>query len=321
MTKDEELKIIASDCIMKTYEDIATEFSLNKEQVRSIFRKHKIKKKTKHFKIEDLSKESVEDIINNINNFSFSYFEKKYNTTEKVLRNLLRKHNITKVRVQTFQKENEWSAEELKVLLENYEVYNNLELCKLLPKRTEKAIIKKAHALGLYRESPWSDSEVNLLKKLSHLPYDNLAFLLERSVKAIKHKYYSLELPLKRDETTIECFVKNFLISSNVPFVFNTQLTKEFKYRPDFCITSKKVIIEVQGDYWHSNPLFYDDEDCTLKQIASREKDAIKKEYYESLGYTVVYVWESEIKTDPKNVLQVLNNLLCQEGPSKVEIL
>ena len=320
MTKDEELNIIASDCIMKTYEDIAKDFSLNREQVRTIFRKHNIKKKTKYFKIEDLSEDSVEDILNNINNFSFSYFEKKYNTTEKVLRNLLRKHNITKVRAKTFQKENEWSSDELKILLENYEFHNNLELCKLLPKRTERAIAKKMYSLELYRESPWSDSEVNLLKKLSHLPYDNLAFLLERSVKAIKHKYLSLKLPLKRSETTIEYFVKNFLISANIPFVFNTQLTKDFKYRPDFCISSKKVIIEVQGDYWHANPLLYDEDDCTLSQIASKEKDAIKKEYYESLGYTVVYVWESDIKTDPQNVLQVLKNLLCQEGPSTAEM-
>ena len=168
--------------------------------------------------------------------------------------------------------------------------------------------------MDLYRESPWSESELELLKKCSELPYDNLAFLLERSVKAIKHKYSSLKLPRKREETKPELFIKHFLIQYKIDYIYNEQLSKQYKYRPDFVLPSFKVILEVQGDYWHANPSIYDEDECTDKQILARQKDVIKKAYYESLGYTVICIWELEIKNESKKVLNMLKTLLCQEG-------
>ena len=320
MTKDEELAIIKADHPSKTYANIASMFQLNVDQVRYIFKKHKIKKMSQTSSIEDLSEEAIKDIIDNKDSFSFSYFEKKYNVTEKVLRNLFKRNGITKVRVKSFSTEKEWSPEEVNILLENYQDLTNNELVRLLPNRTERAISKKLYSLELYRESTWSSEEVDLLRKYSHLPYDNLAFLLERSVKAVKHKYLSMKLPSKHSETSIETFVRHFLETNNISFTYNTQLVKEYRYRPDFCIESLKIIIEVQGDYWHANPDKYDHEDCNLQQIAAREKDLLKKGIYEALGYTVIYVWESDVKNNSKNVTHELASLLCQEGPLTIEM-
>ena len=57
-----ELDIINLDSSDKTYEDIAREVNLNKEQVRYIFKKNKIKKLKSHSSIEDLSQSAIEDI-------------------------------------------------------------------------------------------------------------------------------------------------------------------------------------------------------------------------------------------------------------------
>lgn len=320
MTKDEELNIIKADDPSKTYENIAEMFSLTKNQVRYIFKKHKVKKKSRTSKVEDLSEDAIKDIIDNKDSFSFSYFEKKYNVTEKVLRNLFKAKGITKVRVKSFSTEKEWTPAEVSTLIENYRDLSNTELCGLLPNRSERAISKKLYSLELYRESPWSLEELELLKKYSYLPYDNLAFLLERSSKAIKHKYQELNLISKHSETSVETFIRYFLETNKISFNYNTQLVKEYRYRPDFCIEGLKILIEVQGDYWHANPDLYDDEDCTLRQIASREKDLLKKSIYESLGYTVIYIWESDIKNNPKNVIRYLTTLLCQEGPLTIEM-
>ena len=77
MTKDEELNIIKADDPSKTYENIAEMFSLTKNQVRYIFKKHKVKKKSRTSNVEDLSEDAIKDIIDNKDSFSFSYFEKK----------------------------------------------------------------------------------------------------------------------------------------------------------------------------------------------------------------------------------------------------
>lgn len=53
-------------------------------------------------------------------------------------------------------------------------------------------------------------------------------------------------------------------------------------YRPDFVIPDAKIIIEVQGFYWHSQE----------QQIVS---DAFKQALYETIGYKVITWWDFEI--------------------------
>ena len=74
-----------------------------------------------HSSIEDLSQKAIDDILNNYNNFSYSYFIKKYNTTEKILINFLKKHNLKKDRVLSFPSEDNWTDEEVEILKNNYE--------------------------------------------------------------------------------------------------------------------------------------------------------------------------------------------------------
>lgn len=56
-------------------------------------------------------------------------------------------------------------------------------------------------------------------------------------------------------------------------------------YRPDFIIPNYKIIIEVQGAYWHSQP----------KAI---ESDAYKYTLYELMGWKVLTWWDYEIEDD-----------------------
>lgn len=67
------------------------------------------------------------------------------------------------------------------------------------------------------------------------------------------------------------------------------------KYKPDYLNEDTKHIIEVHGDYWHCNPKlvaedFYHPQ---LKMTAKDkwQKDLDRKQYLESLGYTVTVVW------------------------------
>ncbi len=68
----------------------------------------------------------------------------------------------------------------------------------------------------------------------------------------------------------------------------------------DFALPGK-VLIEVQGDYWHANPAIYKADDffanagngMTAAEIWKR--DAEKKQHAESKGFKVVYLWESDL--------------------------
>lgn len=63
-------------------------------------------------------------------------------------------------------------------------------------------------------------------------------------------------------------------------------------------------IWEFQGDYFHGNPKKYnkDDNFHNIKLETKWEKDKKKKEFYESLGYIVKIVWESEWVNEKKSL-------------------
>jgi hypothetical protein len=74
-----------------------------------------------------------------------------------------------------------------------------------------------------------------------------------------------------------------------------------------------KLLIEVNGDHVHANPKIYKETDLVdiiyHKNITAKEiweHDLKKKNFAESMGYKVIYLWESDIR---HNFLQVKNDL------------
>jgi len=63
------------------------------------------------------------------------------------------------------------------------------------------------------------------------------------------------------------------------------------------------IIIEVNGDYWHANPLLYDD-DNTIKYFKMGEvfpstiweKDKLKENTAKENGFKFITIWENDIK-------------------------
>ena len=69
------------------------------------------------------------------------------------------------------------------------------------------------------------------------------------------------------------------------------------------------MIIECQGDYYHGNPLYYDNEDLNEMQKVARLKDSIKKEYYDSLNYNSLFLWETDINNDLNDIENIILDL------------
>jgi hypothetical protein len=80
------------------------------------------------------------------------------------------------------------------------------------------------------------------------------------------------------------------LTFAGIPFLFLNDVTINLPeidllkdYQADFIIPSIKLIIEVQGAYWHSKP-------------AAIEADAYKHALYQAMGYTVFAWWDTDIE-------------------------
>ena len=74
----------------------------------------------------------------------------------------------------------------------------------------------------------------------------------------------------------------------------------------DFAFNDK--LIEINGDYWHCNPEFYDESfyNVSKRKTAKElwEIDARKKEIAEQNGYKLLVIWENDYNTNPTSVIK-----------------
>jgi G:T-mismatch repair DNA endonuclease (very short patch repair protein) len=58
-----------------------------------------------------------------------------------------------------------------------------------------------------------------------------------------------------------------------------------------------RVILEVQGDYWHANPRIYLDGPKNQTQVRTAQNDLRKLSSLTAGGFRVVYLWEADVKS------------------------
>lgn len=76
---------------------------------------------------------------------------------------------------------------------------------------------------------------------------------------------------------------------------------------PDIVLPGRRIAIWVDGCYWHSCPEHgrqkpFNGPNAGMweaKMRRTRERDAAATELAESLGWTVVRIWEHEVRADP----------------------
>jgi hypothetical protein len=118
---------------------------------------------------------------------------------------------------------------------------------------------------------------------------------------------------VKRFSSKLEERIAYLLTMLNIPFERQKFIGgKSF----DFCIQNN-YILEVNGDFWHANPLLYTEEcilnypDRTVLAKDIWEKDRCKKKLAEKYGYVVDYIWEYDINAmdDEKLSIHLLDRI------------
>jgi len=133
-----------------------------------------------------------------------------------------------------------------------------------------------------------------------------------RKLRANTLKMYESGSFPKQTNTKPERQIKEELIKrgykEEIDFIHQYKFRDKFMC--DFCFPNKKVIIEVDGDFWHANPNKYAEGNKLHKhQIKGIKRDRSKNAYISKVdngSWRLLRFWESDIK---ENVIGCVNNI------------
>jgi len=143
----------------------------------------------------------------------------------------------------------------------------------------------------------------------------------ERISKTKKEQYSKLTIQEKREMTeycrshvsyvsNLELRIQEILNNLNIEYTANGFL---YSYNWDL-IFKNKIILEIQGDFWHGNPKIYNEDDILLDGLLVKDvwdKDKNKRLKVENYGYSVYYLWESDInKMTDDEIIEYIKSIL-----------
>jgi len=118
-------------------------------------------------------------------------------------------------------------------------------------------------------------------------------------------------------ETKPERLVREYLESNNIKYKQNCPMFR--RYYVDFYLKDYRTIIEVYGDYWHSNPNIYGEGKKPLNDIQrlQKQRDIERELYIQSKNDFQFYIiWESDIY---KNLEYYMGDILSRMRNNKQE--
>jgi very-short-patch-repair endonuclease len=111
-------------------------------------------------------------------------------------------------------------------------------------------------------------------------------------------------------------FAKEFLEKLGVKYEEQFE-AKDIKRYFDFKLEGR-ILIEVDGSYWHSYGKVYEEMNPIQKRNA--RVDEIKNKWAHSNGYKLIRIWEHDINNNPQKVFEVLRkelNIVSKENDKK----
>lgn len=88
-------------------------------------------------------------------------------------------------------------------------------------------------------------------------------------------------------------------------------------YSCDNFLIDGKLIIEVMGDYWHGNPIRYNENAYSMNEIQARTilKDKQKRGYIKNhYGYPILNLWETDIEKNPDKCKALIFMFVINRG-------
>lgn len=173
-------------------------------------------------------------------------------------------------------------------------------------KKTLKIIQQKNE---IYRNNLSIEEKEKISKKLSESQkqlYDrNPQDYIAKRSKAGKITATKIE---KYKINSIEKIVRDKLKELGLDLEYSVILDyKQF----DFGSKKYRILLEVQGDYWHGNPSIYTKKHLNDTQKRNIKKDKDKATFAKKHSMKLYYIWETDIRANNFTVLEEIKNEIC----------
>lgn len=106
-----------------------------------------------------------------------------------------------------------------------------------------------------------------------------------------------------------EVLLQEFKLKSGIDY-YPQFYVRDIKGLFDFKLSGKKILIEIDGDFWHCNPNTKFKIPKYAAQFSNLKKDKIKKEWCKENNYTLIRFWESDIKNNLIDVMDRLSQVI-----------
>lgn len=255
---------------------------------------------------EQWSEDEIQYLKKNYFLYSYTKIGKKLgrskSSVEQKARNMGLQKSMTK----------KWSDEDIQYLKDNV----NSTDYETIARHLERSIIAcrtKACELGFVSRE-WSGQKLKkeqqqfIIANADRYTDSYFADKFDCSIQAVedvrrRHGIYKIGNEVK-GKTLPEQKVEDLLNQQDIDFIFNQPFGE---YRPDFINHEHKLVIEVQGDYWHCNPYLYPNGPKDEIQVKHVLRDYYKKCYLLSRGYKILYLWEQDILNDLNKVKEEID--------------
>lgn len=180
---------------------------------------------------------------------------------------------------------------------------NNVSQSQKIKNKKEKTNIDRYGVSNPFQRTEIIEKSKNtMLEKYGvsnsiHMPRKNAVGRLSTPHKKVSKKLLEIGIAHENDPTAL--FSK-----------FNKTMNKVYCPIPDIYIPHKKIVIEIFGNRWHMNPMFYKETDVVRFFIGERtakeiwEHDKIRLEHIKSFGVHVLTLWEHDVKKNFENTIK-----------------
>ena len=166
---------------------------------------------------------------------------------------------------------------------------------------------KRVNAIISTRKAKFASGEYNhILDKVSQ---NRSEITIKKISDTKKQKWESGDIgKVKYKPSKLEKTFTNILDLLEINYT-TSYYAPDIKSFYEIYLPEHNVIIEVDGDFWHCNPIKYPNGPVSKCQHKNIERDKIKNQWALDNGYILLRFWEDDINNNIKQVKQILLNL------------
>lgn len=117
---------------------------------------------------------------------------------------------------------------------------------------------------------------------------------------------------IRGKDTSPELIIRKLLYSTGIR---GYRIHYKLPGKPDIVFTKKRLVIFIDGCFWHKCPIDFKEPETRkefwMNKINSNViRDQTVQNLLKSSGWTVIRIWEHEVKKNPREVVEKITNAL-----------